>query len=328
MKRLSSIQKMFFSACGSLLSPGGSRGALLVLIYHRVMPRPDPLLADEPDARLFSAHMDLVRSAFNVIGLSEAIERLQTGSLPPRAACITFDDGYANNFEVALPILAARKLPATVFVTTQFIGGGRMWNDTVIEVVRRAEGELDLTRFGLGTYSLTDMSARRSALDAILQVVKYLEPVERLRTVEAIAAQSGVELPRNMMLTEEQIRGLHGAGIEIGAHTFSHPILAKISEAQAKDEIAGSKSTLQDIVGAPVTTFAYPNGRPHTDYDRQHVALVKACGYRSAVSTAWGCARRDSDLFQVPRIAPWDRSAARFAARMLSTYVRGTAQIV
>ena len=66
-----------------LVSPGGRRGSLLVLMFHRVLPHPDPLLPDEPDAATFAAQMDLVAELFNSIGLAEAIERLACGSLPP-----------------------------------------------------------------------------------------------------------------------------------------------------------------------------------------------------------------------------------------------------
>lgn len=328
MKNLSALEKLAFAAAGSLLSPAGRRGALLVLIYHRVLPEADPLLADEPDARTFAAHMDVVASAFNVLPLSEAAARLERGELPPRAACITFDDGYANNLEVALPILAQRKLPATVFITTQFIRGGRMWNDTVIEVVRRASGELDLTSFGLQRYVLADMDARRRSLDAILNGLKYLEPLERLRTVNEIAERAAVALPNDLMLSEDQIRKLHRAGVEIGAHTFSHPILTRIDEQAATAEIRSSKGTLEEVIGAPVTTFAYPNGRPQKDYGPRDVGLVRAAGFRAAVSTAWGCARRGADLHQLPRVAPWDRTAARFVGRMMSAYLGAAAQVV
>jgi peptidoglycan/xylan/chitin deacetylase (PgdA/CDA1 family) len=328
MDSLSVLQRAVLACAGALASPGGARGSLVILMYHRVLPEPDPLLADEPDARLFAAHMDAVRSVFNVLPLSEAVERLQSNSLPPRAACVTFDDGYANNFDVALPILAERKLPATVFVTTQFIGGGRMWNDTVIEVVRRAAGELDLTRFGLSRYTLTDMASRRTAVDAILGVVKYLEPTERLRTVEAIAAASGAELPNDLMASAEKLRRLHANGVEIGAHTLSHPILAKIADDDARREIANSKAILEDVVGAAVTTFAYPNGRPHQDYGQRHIELVRQAGFKAAVATARGCVRKGSDLFQLPRIAPWDRTAFRFAARMVSTYLQRSPSLV
>jgi peptidoglycan/xylan/chitin deacetylase (PgdA/CDA1 family) len=219
-------------------------------------------------------------------------------------------------------------LPATVFVTTDFMRGGRMWNDTVIEVVRRASAELDLTSFGLQRYALTDMNARRRSLDAILNVIKYREPAERLRTVNEIAEHAGVELPNDVMLREEQIRSLHRAGIEIGAHTRSHPILARIDEQAAAAEIRDSKAALEDVIGAPVTSFAYPNGRPRQDYGPRDVALVKAAGFRTAVSTAWGCARRRSDPYQLPRVAPWDRSAPRFVGRMMSAYVGAAAQVV
>jgi peptidoglycan/xylan/chitin deacetylase (PgdA/CDA1 family) len=322
MKQLSALQRSLFSAAGSLLSPGGRRGSLLVLIYHRVLERPDPLLADEPDAAIFAAHMDAVASTFNVLSLSEAAERLERGALPSRAACITFDDGYANNLTVAAPILGQRKLPATVFIATEFIGGGRMWNDTLIELIRRARDELDLTEFGLQRYPLTSIAERRSSLDAILGAIKYLEPGERLRTVERIAERVGIELPHGMMMSEAQIRALHAGGVEIGAHTQTHPILTRIDESAAAAEIRSSKQTLEDVIGAPVLTFAYPNGRPQRDYARRDVALVKAAGFRAAVSTAWGCARASADLHQLPRIAPWDRTAPRFVGRMLRTYLQ------
>ncbi|HKS56444.1 MAG TPA: polysaccharide deacetylase family protein [Steroidobacteraceae bacterium] len=327
MKQLSALERSLFSAAGSLLSPGGRRGSLLVLIYHRVFERRDQLLADEPDAATFAAHMDAVASTFNVLPLSEAAERLQRGALPSRAACITFDDGYANNLTVAAPILAQRELPATVFIATDFIGGGRMWNDTLIEVVRRATGELDLTSFGLARYPLTSHAERRSSLEAILGAIKYQEPAERLRTVERIAERAGIELPNDLMMSEAQIRALHAGGVEIGAHTQTHPILTRIDESAAAAEIRSSKRILEDIIAAPVRTFAYPNGRPQRDYARRDVALVKAAGFDAAVSTAWGCARASADVHQLPRIAPWDRTTLRFVGRMMRTYVEAAPQL-
>ena len=104
---------------------------------------------------------------FNVIPLLDAVRHSAAGTLPPRAACITFDDGYADNAEVALPILQRHKLHATFFVATGFLNGGRMWNDTIIELVRRApDGVLDFSAFGLGVPSARidrAAPARRSA---------------------------------------------------------------------------------------------------------------------------------------------------------------------
>lgn len=320
MQPLSAIGRLGFRTAASMLSPAGKSASLLVLIYHRVLAGPDSLLPDEPDAVRFAAHMDLLASLFNVLPLTEAATRLKGGSLPARAACITFDDGYTNNLEVALPILSARKLPATVFISTGFIGGGRMWNDTIIETVRAADAELDLSKLDLGVYALPDVAARRKAIDALIGKLKYLEPEQRLHRVNEIAEAAGVSLPGNLMMSESQIKALHGGGIEIGAHTVNHPILTRLDDDQSRREILSSKRTLEDITGAPVTSFAYPNGRPLRDYESRHVGIVQGCGFTTAVSTAWGAARKTADIFQLPRIAPWDRTATRFALRMVKAY--------
>ncbi len=328
MQSLSFMGQLGFRTAAGLLSPAGKRASLLVLIYHRVLAQPDPLLPSEPDAARFAAHMDLLASLFNVLPLTEAATRLRQGSLPARAACITFDDGYTNNLDVALPILAARKLPATVFVSTGFIGGGRMWNDTLIEAVRAASGELDLQSLDLGVYPLPDMAARRAAIDALIGKLKYLEPSQRLHKVEEIAGRAGVTLPGNLMMSDSQIRSLHRGGVEIGAHTINHPILARLDDDQSRREILDSKKVLEDITGAAVTSFAYPNGRPVQDYEARHVGIVRSCGFDTAVSTAWGAAAANADLFQLPRIAPWDRTATRFAIRMVKAYVDPSAKVV
>jgi peptidoglycan/xylan/chitin deacetylase (PgdA/CDA1 family) len=328
MKRLSQLEATLVRAGGSMLAPGGARGSLLVLIYHRVLPAPDPMLSGEPDVAAFTSQMDVIRDTCHVLPLAEAVERLAAGSLPPRAACITFDDGYANNCTLAAPVLHARGMPATVFVASGFIGNGRMFNDTVIESVRRATGVLDLTDLGLGRHELVDMPARLRAVDAILKSLKYLEQPARLAKAEAIAERAGQALPQDLMMSEDQIRQLGSFGIDVGAHTVSHPILARLDAATAKREIEASKSALEAIVGARLRTFAYPNGRPGQDYEASHVEMVRAAGFSAAVSTAWGAAERGSDRYQIPRMLPWDRSALRFALRLMRTHRSARADAV
>src|SRR5579871_1777403 len=115
----------------NLFSPGGRNGRLSILIYHRVIPCPDPLFPDESHSENFDRHVEQLVSCFNVIPLFEAIQGLNRGKLPSRAACVTFDDGYADNAEIALPILQKYGIHATFFVASHFLDGGRMWNDTV-----------------------------------------------------------------------------------------------------------------------------------------------------------------------------------------------------
>ena len=119
------------------------------------------------------------------------------------------------------------------------------------------------------------------------------------------------------MMSPVQVRRLHEAGMEIGAHTINHPILASLDEPQARAEIVGCKRQLEEVTGAPVTLFAYPNGKPDKDYGPRDVALVREAGYLAAVSTINGIAHRASDLFQLPRYGPWDRNAHRLGVRLL-----------
>lgn len=321
LNRLSKTQSILLRSFGALAAPGGARGSLLILIYHRVFAEPDPLLPDEPDARAFASQMDVLGAVCNVLPLLEAAERLQRGALPPRAACITFDDGYANNYSVAAPILRARKLPATVFVATGYTNNARrMFNDTVIESVRRAPSTLDLTALGLPRFELHDDTARARAVATLLAALRYLDPPQRLTRAEEIAEHIGVSLPDDLMMSEQQIRGLDNFGIAVGAHTVTHPILKNVEAAFAQREIAASKATLEAITAAPVPLFAYPNGRPQQDYDSSHVALVRKAGFKAAVSTAFGAAARSADLLQLPRMLPWDSTAFRYSLRLLRTY--------
>jgi peptidoglycan/xylan/chitin deacetylase (PgdA/CDA1 family) len=317
MNRLNPIAGFGLRGAHALLSGKGAAGSLLILILHRVLERHDPLQPDEPDAAQFAAQMDLIAGLCTVLPLSEAVERLYAGTLPARAACITFDDGYLNNLTVAAPILRARGLPATVFVSTGYIGNGRMFNDTVIESVRRAGAELDLSDLGLGRYTFADDRARLRAIDQILSNVKYMEFSERLEKAAAMAQRVGGGLPEDLMMSEPQIRELHGKGIEIGAHTITHPILCRVDAQTARREIGASREILQGITGSSVSMFAYPNGRPYDDYDGTHVEMVRACGFAAAVSTAWGAATSRSNRYQLPRLMPWDKTALRFAARLL-----------
>jgi len=309
---------MLFRLLGNLLSPSGDRGKLSILTYHRTLAAPDPVLHDEIDAATFQGHAELLRSEFNVLLLGEACTRLARGSLPARAACITFDDGYADNERVAFPILKRLGLPATFFVSTGFSDGGIMFNDGVIEALRSAPaGTYDLTFVGLGSHTLGDGMSRRAVVDALINRFKYRPTDERSALAVRLAAAMRSTLRTDLMMRPSQIKRLHDAGMEIGGHTMNHPILAMLSEEKARAEIVGGKRRLEEITGAPVTLFAYPNGRPGQDYGPRDVGLVREAGFVAAVSTLRGVANRGSDIFQLPRFSPWDRNPRRLGVRLL-----------
>jgi hypothetical protein len=143
-------------------SPSGKRAQLLITIFHRVLDRPDPLLPGIPDIDRFRWQIKLLAKHFNILPLRDAAQRLVDGNLPARAAAVTFDDGYADNLTNAIPVLAARGLPATFFVATDYLDGGRMFNDTVIELVRRLDGvNADFSTIGLGMEPCSSIAERR-----------------------------------------------------------------------------------------------------------------------------------------------------------------------
>lgn len=305
-------------AAGTLISPSGPKARLSILIYHQVLPAPDPLKDCDPDADTFRWQMTLAAERFNVLSLTEAAERLRNGTLPARALCITFDDGYADNARVALPILREFGLTATFFVASSFLNGGRMWNDTVIEAVRAAPSpELDLSAIGHGRLRIANDVQRLQAADRLTEALKYLEPSERGEKVCAVAEIAGGQLPDDLMMRNDEVVALHAAGMEIGGHTRTHPILANLAPDAARREICENKEELEGIVRGPVRTFAYPNGRPGRDYRTEHAIMLDELGFEAAVSTAKGVATRSSDPFQLPRFTPWDTTPLRFGLRLL-----------
>ncbi len=316
----------------SLLSPKGERARLSVLIFHRVHAVRDGLFPAEPDALRFDAICAWLKGWFNVLPLAEAIHRLQAGNLPSRAACITFDDGYADNHDVALPILQRHHLPCAFFIATGYLDGGRMFNDSVVELVRRCElpalpvAGLGLTLPGEAPLPLGGQGERVAAIGALIGALKYRPPLERLALCQALEGRAGVAaLPDNLMMRRDQVRALHRAGMQIGAHTVTHPILARLDAGQARAEIENGKRDLEGIVGQAITLFAYPNGRPGTDYTNQTRAIVREAGFRAAVSTAWGFSDKRTDIFQLPRFTPWDSSGTRFGLRLLGNLRRSPA---
>ncbi|NMM14073.1 MAG: polysaccharide deacetylase family protein [Rhodoferax sp.] len=300
-------------------SPAGASGHLSVLIFHRVLSEPDPLFPEEMHARRFDALCGWLASWFNVLPLDEAVERLKAGRLPARAACLTFDDGYADNHHVALPILQRHLLKATFFIATRFLDGGRMWNDTIIESIRRCNmAVLDLSPLGLGRHALDSIANRRAAIASLIDQIKYRPLAERITLTEQLGHLAGVQSSHDLMMTSDEVKAMRHAGMQIGAHTMSHPILARLTDEQARQEIEGSKCFLEQLLGERVGLFAYPNGKPGDDYTPQSVDVVRSLGFDAAVSTHWGALAMGGDLYQIPRFTPWDSTKLRFGARLLA----------
>ncbi len=299
-------------------SPGGPGARLTILIFHRVYAAPDGIFTGEPDAAWFDRLLAKLNGWFNVIPLDEAAAMLGSSSMPERAAAITFDDGYEDNFSVAMPILRRHRMCATFFIATGFLDGGRMWNDAVVEAVRHLpSAEIDLSSLGLGRLKAGSGAEKRKAIGMILNRIKYLPVVERAALAARVAEQAGAGSASNLMMTSDQVCAMSRAGMQIGAHTMSHPILAGLDDAAAEAEIRGSRQVLEGLVGKRIGLFAYPNGKPGQDYMPKDVEIVRRLGFDAAVSTRPAAVAPDADRFQLPRFTPWDRSMLRFGVRLV-----------
>jgi peptidoglycan/xylan/chitin deacetylase (PgdA/CDA1 family) len=306
---------------GDAIAPRGvGEGRLCIVNYHRVLATPDPLLESEPSIATFRWQLALLKQCFNVVRLADAVQTMATGRMPPRAVAITFDDGYRSTHDLALPILQEFGLPATVFVTTSHIEAeGSMWNDVILEAVRRLPATpIDLRALGLGVYQMQTPLDRKATAHALVESCKYLPPTARTSLTGTLQALASNDLQQDLMLSAEMVRTLSRNQVDIGGHTVSHPILTRVDDDVARREIVDNKQHLEAIIGKPVTLFAYPNGKRGVDYDVRHVEMVREAGYHAAFTTATGAATRHDHAFELPRSRPWDRGRLMFAGRLLS----------
>ena len=151
---------------------------------------------------------------------------------------------------------------------------------------------------------MTSAHERRLAIGAVLAGIKHLEQAQRDAATDGIVAAAGAPPSPPLMMRTEQVRNLRRLGMDVGAHTVTHPILTRLGEGAAREEMQGGKERLEEILG-------------------EHVRMARECGFSAAVSTAWGAASARSDRYQIPRFTPWDRGRLRFGARLYANLWRG-----
>jgi peptidoglycan/xylan/chitin deacetylase (PgdA/CDA1 family) len=315
--------------CGVLdISQVAWRRRLTVLAYHRI---------DDPDAagflglrdtvsatpEAFAAQIDAVRRSFDVVSLDDLLAwTAGRGTLPARPLLITFDDGYRDNLIHALPALRRRALPAVLFVATDCIDGRPFYWDVVAHAFAMAApggGDLPL----LGPRVWNGEGSRRALIGAWIAEAKQRPEADRRRAVDDLATALGVRSDdgalAGLYLRWDELRRLHDAGVAIGAHTMSHPILSRVPAGVAEREIAGGKDRLERELGIPVSAFAYPNGRPQ-DFDDGHRRILERLGFALAFTLSPGpdglaAARRRPLAIRRICVGPRDEPA-RFSAKL------------
>ncbi len=301
-----------------LFEKAGKGNKLPILIYHQVVLESDFRRKFDPTIVEFDQQMAWIKRFFNPVNLVDGIKAAKQGELPERAIAITFDDGYANNYTSALPILQKHNIPATFFIASDFLDGGIMWNDAVLEAFMRAHGGLDFQHIGLGRFAPATGEERLSQAQKLLGKLKYLPFDERASLVQEITRSRN--LPDDLMMTSEQLRSLAESGMEIGGHTLSHPILTRVTLEEAARQICENKTTLEQITQSTLRSFAYPNGKPDADYNLDITQIVKDAGYEIAVSTSPGVFSPSGSSYEIPRYTPWRRNFSGFVSQLWKNY--------
>jgi peptidoglycan/xylan/chitin deacetylase (PgdA/CDA1 family) len=313
-----------------LIGATWGRQRLTVLTYHSVPAEFDPLgPSDQITAPVFAQQMQLIADEFKVLPLAEAVSLMREGRLPARALSITFDDGYVNNHDVALPILGSLGLTATFFVCTAYLDGGLMFNDMVVEAIRASnKAELDARTLdsSLGILPLHDVQARAASAAQLISYTKYQKGEARSQTCarlwEMLTGHNVDQAPR-LMMNSQELQHLHRQGMTLGGHTHNHPILSQCTPEETRIEIETNRARLRDITGLTPTTFAYPNGRPNDDFDQRHSDIVKHMGFDCAFTTARGVCTCESDPYQLPRFAPWPTTMERLMINLVRNEISG-----
>ena len=273
--------------------------ALAILMFHRIRDEPDPYPLSITRAK-FMAILRWLRQGNYLTGLDTGLEALAAGAPGTRYA-LTFDDGYHDNLAL---LEAPEPPPAVVYLATGHIGGEPIWAYRLAAAVAaRRNRRIDLQDMALGRWNLDDDRAAADFLNDVVERLKAL-PADALEQSIAVicirldpapeAAAAGKD-----MLDWPQAQRLHGAGIEIGAHTVHHAILSRIGEDAAREEVVRSRDEVGRHV-APPRHFAYPNGSPQ-DFGERDVQLVRSAGFATAVSTIEGVNRPGADPYRLRR---------------------------
>lgn len=258
-------------------------------------------------AGVFEQQMAYLRERERVLALSEVVDACTQGR-ELDGVVVTFDDAYRNNLTVALPILERYEIPTTFFLTTSFIGTGRMsWVDEVECMVDCAlVPEVDLTARGLGRLSLRSPQEKMDAVTGLKAHLKRRDDRDRTALLELL--QTLLPLPDPSALSPnyetlnwDDVSALASSPVaEIGGHTVDHAILTRISPDQVRSQVRVSKRTLEEQLGRAVTLFAYPNGG-EDDYDATAMRIVRDEGYVCACTTVPGPNTASTDPFALRR---------------------------
>lgn len=298
---------------------------LWILMYHRVLPKNDPRFQlEEPGMvvtpETFEMHIQEAKKYFQIMALKDWVQKYQAGEpLPPKACVITFDDGWQDNYEFALPVLQRHQVPATLFAVAEKIGTDfQFWPNTILWLLFNggAEALSQHPILGQGFPHQTPIN-REIAASYILQL-KQLSDKSIFTALTEIEASTNLisAMPRALMNWDE-LRSMQASGlVDIGSHTCNHKRLTQhLGQDELQHEICKSKDILEAELNQTIDLFCFPNG----DYNQAALDLVKTT-YVAAVTTQKGIVSNNNfSLHELKRIGLHEQvsqTPGNFGARL------------
>lgn len=323
------LSALHYARADTMLAPLTS-GAGVIFTLHHVRPEPpqefepNRILKITPDF-LEAVLGEVLAAGFDVIALDDVAARLPAGPSERPFACFTFDDGYRDNRDYALPVFRKFGLPCTIFVPAHFPAGkADLWWLVLEEAIRRA-GRIDVTIDGASrVYETSTVPGKERAFHEIYWKLRRMDEDAARAIVSGLARTHGVDgnaLARDLLMTWDEIRALAADPlVTFGAHTNGHYALAKLPEDCARAEIVESIATLEKELGRPCRHFSFPYGDPSAAGEREF-RLASEAGVATAVTTRKGLihARHQHRLTALPRVSlNGDYQDTRFVKMFMS----------
>lgn len=295
-----------------------------ILLFHRVLPVRDPLW-DPIDPALFADTLKYVNKHFHVVTLDEILFSGETHSSKPFAA-LTFDDGYRDFIDYAMPVLDEHKLKASMFVVTDCIDKGMPTWTYIMDHIFANSRKMEWKDFDVAllpeTFRKTSWQTQEEKLSycrKFKQHIKWIPANDRDKIIDSLVANfDDAEYPANMMMNWDQLRQIKTAGYEIGSHSVTHPSLATINDLDSiKFEFTESAKRIKEEIGTFPSTFSYPLG----GYDERVKQIACETGYKAALAVNYKKYNpAKQDIYEVPRIELYSESWLKTKMRINGTF--------
>ena len=283
-----------------------------IFMLHRMVRDGEPASGHTPSF-LRQCLRSLKENGHSFVSVEDILLYLHSNiPLPPTPVAFTMDDGFEDQVTLAAPVFMEFNCPVTIFLVTGMIDG-KLWPwfcqvEYLLEHSKVDSIYLDFPG-GKKTFELDTPNKNSRSIRSILQVIKEMDWEQVPDTIEKLAYCTQVEIPATppenyKPISWDMAREFEKKGIRFGPHTLSHPILSRVGDKQAEQEITGSWQRLKQELTSPSRVFCYPNGLLN-DFGKREIDVIKDINLLGAVSAIHGnavCGAREKDgQYKLPR---------------------------